>query len=141
MNSKNIACSVYVDGDSFSSVVNSAFVRRTATDVVKEVSHLRGAAMLVSGYTLMRDEHEQMYLVLTLYVSADRSWIFGIGFGNGAPMDAQARAGLNAVAWRKDSQHPLAAGIRAANWDEAWKIVCTVGQSLGVSDIQLRYGG
>ena len=132
---------ICAEGESFSSLTSAPFVQRTAQDIVREIPFLQGAAMLVSGYTLQCEFGEQSYIVMTIYPSPVRSWIFGIAVGNGTNAEADARAGLNATAWRKDSSHPLAAGIRAASWDEAWRIVCTVGRLLSPTDIQLRYGG
>jgi len=97
--------------------------------------------MLVSVYTLAHEEEFNTYLVLTLYTSTERSWIFGISLGDDTHPDQRARRGFNAVAWRRNPCHPFSAGILAASWDEAWKLACTIGCRLGVVDIQLRYGG
>jgi hypothetical protein len=42
--------------------------------------------------------------------------------------------------WRTDPSNPLYSGVYAANFDEAWRIVCLLGLMLYVTGVQLGYG-
>lgn len=98
--------------------------------------------MDVSGYTPPYDEgcFPGGFLLITLTKESLPPVRFGIEFGQTDEAGKLVRSKFDAEAWTKEPEDPHAAGIQAANFDEAWRIVCMLGNYLRPQRVTLSYG-
>lgn len=118
---------------------DTAWVDSVAADVTAALRELTGASMVVSGYTPpWPDEQPDGFLLVELTKEAATAAVGVVfGFRNSQGME---REGFDAEAWRSAPEAPHSSGIVVANFDEAWRLVCRLGEKLGVRRVELCYG-
>lgn len=118
------------------------FANSVAGQLVDLLEEYEGGAMDVGGYTHPSSEGCFPAGFLVVSVSRDDMPLvsFGIEFGQTDESGKLVREKFDAEAWLRESNNAHAGGICAVNFDEAWRIVCIVGQYLETEKITLSYG-
>lgn len=123
------------------------FASSVAADIYHAAKDYRGCDLEVECYTPPYDPplspdsaRSGGFLVLNLRSPAMPHACVGIEFGRLGDDDRPLRSTMDAAEWQTDPANPLYAGVYAANFDEAWRIVCLSGQALRVASVRLCYG-
>jgi hypothetical protein len=78
--------------------------------------------------------------MLDLITAEQGAACISIEFGRNDSDGHALRAEFNADLWKTAPDNPLYAGIYAANFDEAWRIVCLITRLIEAQKLSLRYG-
>jgi hypothetical protein len=123
------------------------FAESVAADIYDAAKDYHGCALEVECYTPPYDpplspEAARCGGFLVLHLRADSlpHACVGIEFGRLDKEGQPLRATIDVAEWRVDPENPLYAGVYAANFDEAWRIVCLFGLMMGVVSMRLSYG-
>jgi hypothetical protein len=123
------------------------FAESTAADVAEATAHYRGCVLVIGCYTPPYNPPLATeaacgggFLTLDLLAADRPPACVGIEFGRADTQGAVVRAGFDRAEWQTDPSNPLYAGIYAANFDEAWRIVCLLARLLKPREVTLRYG-
>lgn len=124
-----------------------AFAESAAADIYEAAKDYYGCVLEVECYTPPYDpalSRESArcggFLVLHLHSPPLPHVCLGVEFGRLGAEGQPLRETIDAARWRSDTANPLSAGVYAANFDEAWRIVCLLGLMLGVAGVRLSYG-
>lgn len=123
------------------------FAASTAADICDAVKNYYACALEIECYTppydppLSQDSARAGgFIVIHFHSDSLPHACVGIEFGRLDKEDKPLRATMDAEEWRVDPSNPLYAGVYAANFDEAWRIVCLLGLMLDASGVRLSYG-
>jgi hypothetical protein len=123
------------------------FAESIAADVEEAVEMYHGCALVIGCYTppykppmSMEDARQGGFLTLDLLGNGQPPACVGIEFGRSDAAGEVVRAGFDSSLWKTDPSNPLYAGIYAANFDEAWRIVCLIVRLIKAREVSLRYG-
>jgi hypothetical protein len=118
------------------------FADSVAGQLVGVLEGYDGGAMNVGGYTPPYEDgcFPAGFLVITVSREGMPLVSFGIEFGRTDERGKVVREKFDAKAWVREPNNPHASGICVVNFDEAWRIVCIVGQYLETEKITLGYG-
>lgn len=123
------------------------FAESVAADIYDVVKDYFGCALEVECYTPPYDPplsqeaaHSGGFIILHLRSETLAHACIGIEFGRLDKENNPLRATMDADEWRTDPANPLSAGVYAANFDEAWRIVCLFGLMMDVAGVRLSYG-
>lgn len=126
---------------------NHNIAESVAADICQAVTEYAGCVIEVECYTPPYDPPLPVeaarcggFLVLHLRYETLPRVCVGIEFGRLDKQDQPLRATIDADGWRTDPSSPLSAGVYAANFDEAWRIVCLLGLMLHATGVRLSYG-
>jgi len=120
-------------------IANPLWVDAVAADVTKALEPFIEASMVVTGYTPPWPSEQPDGFVLVELSREELTAAVGIAFGfqNGGVVE---REGFDVGAWLTAPNEPHSSGIIVANFDEAWRLVCRIGEALRVPRIELCYG-
>ncbi|WP_447985462.1 hypothetical protein [Nitrospira sp. Nam74] len=101
-----------------------------------------GCTMNVGGYTppYQAGSYPEGFLDISLYTDDLPEVAMGIVFGEKDPEGYQVRREFDSETWQRQRQNPLLTNLTAINFDEAWRIVCLLGQRLKVKSLTISYG-
>jgi hypothetical protein len=123
------------------------FAESVAADICQVVCDYAGSIIEVECYTPPYDPPLSIesarcggFLILHLRSETLPHACVGIEFGRLDKQDQPLRATIDADEWLTDPSNPLYAGVYAANFDEAWRIVCLLGLMLHATGVWLSYG-
>lgn len=123
------------------------FAESTAADICDATKDYAGCTLEIECYTppynpALSQESARCggFLVVNLLSESLPYACVGIEFGRLDKDDKPLRATMDAEEWRTDPANPLYAGVYAANFDEAWRIVCLLGLMLHATGVRLAYG-
>jgi hypothetical protein len=123
------------------------FAESVASDIYGVTKDYYGCTLEVECYTPPYDpplsqESARCGGFLVLHLCADPlpRICVGIEFGRLDKEDKPLRATIDVEEWRTDPENPLYSGVYAANFDEAWRIVCLFGLMMDVKNVRLSYG-
>jgi hypothetical protein len=132
---------------SYCPLSDHSFAESVAADICAAAKDYSGCALEVECYTPPYDpplSHEAArtggFIVLHLRAKALPHVCVGIEFGRLDKENNPLRETIDVAEWHVDPLNPLYAGVYAANFDEAWRIVCLLGLMLYVSSVRLSYG-
>lgn len=124
-----------------------SFAASVAADIYDAAKEYLGCTLEVECYTPPYDPPLKTesarsggFLVLNLHAETLPYACIGIEFGRLDEEGKPLRETIDVKEWREDPANPLYAGVYAANFDEAWRIVCLFGLMLDVSRVRLSYG-
>jgi len=80
------------------------------------------------------------FLIVHLISQTEAPACIGVEFGRLDKNDQVLRNTIDVDEWLTDPENPLYAGVYAANFDEAWRIVCLLGLMLHTVGVQISYG-
>lgn len=131
-----------VDGFTACRLSNHRFADAVADQIAVCIPEFRCAQLMMSGYTPPTvGKPAEGFLDLCFFRSVDQAVSFGILFGAEAEVDGFVhRRYLDRQQWLADPRNPLASGIVAANFDEAWRIACAAAAALDIRRIEIAYG-
>lgn len=131
-----------VDGFTACRLSNQRFADSVAAQIAACIPEFRGAQLMLSGYTPPgAGKTMEGFLDLCFFRSVDHAASFGILFGAEPEVEGFVhRRYLDHARWLADPRNPLACGIVAANFDEAWRIACAAGGALEIQRIEIAYG-
>jgi len=126
---------------------NHEFAESVAVDIYDAIRLYSGCTIELECYTPPYDPplsadaaRSGGFMVLHLHSDMLPYACVGIEFGrvdtNGTPL----RHGLNCGEWNLDPTNPHSASVHAANFDEAWRIVCQLALMLPAAGIVISYG-
>lgn len=123
------------------------FAESAAADICDATKDYSGCTLEVECYTPPYDPPLSPdsarcggFLVISLLSETLPYACVGIEFGRLDKEDKPLRASMDADEWHTDPANPLYAGVYAANFDEAWRIVCLLGLMLHATEVRLAYG-
>lgn len=132
---------------SYCPLSDHGFAESVAADIYDAAKDYYGCALEVECYTPPYDPPLSSeaarcggFLVLHLRADSLPHVCVGIEFGRLDKEDQPLRATIDVAEWRVDLENPLYAGVYAANFDEAWRIVCLFGLMMDVASVRLSYG-
>ena len=131
-----------VDGFTACPLSNHRFADTVAAQIAACIPEFRCAQLMLSGYTPpTKGKAVEGFLDLCFFRSVDHAASFGILFGAEPEVDGFVhRRYLDHEQWRADPRNPLACGIVAANFDEAWRIGCAAAAALEIQRVEIAYG-
>lgn len=121
---------------------SAAFVRRTTDEIVVALEQFRGSYMSINVRSLrcLSGKPEGGFLRLVFQNGDAKPVRVGIAFGETDGKNKVERFGFNCQAWELYSHEPYSSGVNAADFDEAWRIICRVGTELDVAQVSISYG-
>ncbi len=132
---------------SYCPLSNHAFAETVAVDIYNSASEYSGCTIEVECYTppyeppLSSDSARSGgFLVLHLRSETLPYACVGIEFGRLDNKNRPRRQTIDADQWRVDLANPLYSLVYAANFDEAWRIVCQFGEMLPAARVVISYG-
>ncbi len=132
---------------SYCPLSDHSFAEAVAADIYDATKEYIGCALDIECYTppynpalSLEAARSGGFLILHLCADSLPCISIGIEFGRLNSEDQPLRATMDVAEWRVDPENPLYAGVYAANFDEAWRIVCLFGLMLEVTSVQLSYG-
>jgi hypothetical protein len=132
---------------SYCPLSDHAFAESVAADIYEATKDYYGCTLEVECYTPPYDPPLSTdaargggFLVLHLSSHSLPHASVGIEFGRLDAGSRLLRETIDVTEWRTDPANPLYAGVYAANFDEAWRIVCLLGLMLKVAEVRLGYG-
>jgi hypothetical protein len=124
------------------------FAESVAVDIYDSASEYSGCTIEVECYTppyepplSLNSARAGGFLVLNLYSETLPYACIGIEFGRLDKENNSRRQTIEGAQWRVDIANPLSSLVYAANFDEAWRIVCQFGEMLPAARVVIRYGG
>jgi hypothetical protein len=127
---------------SYCPVSSPLFAEAVLSRVIEHLEAYKGGNFDVGGYTPPYDEdsYPAGFLALTL-TKGDLPLVrIGIEFGRLDVDGELVREAFDPERWLEEPFNPHEAGIYAANFDEAWRVVCLLGSHLIPTAITLSYG-
>lgn len=123
------------------------FAESVAADICDAAKDYSGCVLEVECYTPPYDPPLPLevarcggFLVIHLRSETLPHACVGVEFGRLDKDNNPLRATIDVAEWRVDPANPLYAGVYAANFDEAWRIVCLLGLMLHTAGVRLSYG-
>ncbi|MFQ6310106.1 hypothetical protein [Lysobacter capsici] len=116
------------------------FINSVVRDVVAAVGGARGARLSVQGYTPpgFCGQGQGMFLVVISNAEDQALARFSVVFGARRKQEpGRIRHWVNEGNWQDESGGNVA---YLASWDEAWLLLCSLGQRLQVSGVEIYYG-
>lgn len=126
-------------GDSANRYTDANFAQWTARQIASELSHFEGGDLSIQGYTPPGfGGHGQGMFVARLQAETKESPVgFSVIFG------VRRRGGGHIREWVADGPWTEVGDSRVAyvsNWDEAFLLICALGQRLNLRCVRLGYG-
>jgi len=138
----------YNSKGSYCPLSDHAFAESVAVDIYDCASEYSGCTIEVECYTppyepplSLDSARSGGFLVLNLYSETLPYACMGIEFGRLDNENNPRRHTIDRAQWRVDIANPLSSLVYAANFDEAWRIVCQFGEMLPAARVVIRYGG
>lgn len=121
------------------------FAEGVVNKIIEAVPGYRWGTLNVTGYTPPYEgtDFPGGFLEINLLLRHDSDASeasLGVIFGEEDDRGHLVRHDFEATRWLRDRHNPLASGIIAANFDEAWRIVCLLGKRLNVVQVTIGYG-
>lgn len=126
-------------GDSASRYTDANFAQRTARQIASELSHFEGGDLSIQGYTPPNFcKHGQGMFVARLQAATKESPVgFSVIFGAQSRGDDHIREWVVDGPWTEVGDNRVA---YTASWDEAFLLICALGQRLNLRCVRLGYG-
>lgn len=123
------------------------FAESVAADIIESIEAYHGCMVIIGCYTPPYDPPLEVnkarsggFLTLDFIADSQEPACISIEFGRADSDGAVVRAAFDADLWKTDPSNPLYSGIYAANFDEAWRIVCLTVRLIEAKEVSLRYG-
>lgn len=126
---------------SYCSFSSHTFAQETANTLSEVLKSVFNGTMEINVYTPPYDSSTTPdgFIRICFWNDQKDYKQIGIGFGQ-SEIEKEFRTQFNREQWLKYPDDPHTSGIFASNFDEAWRIVCILGEILKVKEVRLSYG-
>lgn len=119
---------------------NLVFGVRIADELRELAADFVGGTVVISAFTPSGSDSKREGMFIIEIEKRVRRISIAISFPVG-PDQPEARRMLKTNGWESCGRLPTRDDIRAASWDEAWLIVCEIGEVMRAKRICIGYGG
>jgi hypothetical protein len=130
-----------VAGDSMSRYTDSQYVRTTVEQIVADLASFNGGRMSIQGYTSPGSigHGKGLFHVSIERRETNECAMFLVVFGEtAAGARIHIREWVSEGAWSEGCGGKVA---YVAGWDEAWLMICLIGQRMNIASVGIVYGG
>lgn len=99
-----------------------------------------GAAVSIIAFTPPADPAECLHMLEVRFNKEQRHVSLGVGFWSSSEGAEDGREEFDIDHWRRDPQSAYGGGIVAANFDEAWQIVCSIIRMMDGVSLAIGHG-